>query len=31
MLRLQGRSIELKEILELVEQGEVLFTKTRKQ
>lgn len=29
MVRLQGRSIELKEILELVEQGEALLTKIR--
>jgi flagellar motor switch protein FliM len=29
MVRLQGRSIELKEILELVDQGEVLLTKIR--
>jgi hypothetical protein len=29
--RLQGRQIELKEILEMVEQGETLFAKTRRQ
>ena len=29
MIRLQGRAIELKELLELVEQAEVLFAKTR--
>lgn len=31
MVRLQGRAIELKELLELVEQGDVLLAKTRKQ
>ena len=31
MVRLQGRAVELKEILELIDQGEVLFNKTRKQ
>jgi hypothetical protein len=30
MIRLQGRAIELKEILELVEQSEVLLAKTRR-
>jgi hypothetical protein len=30
MVRLQGRAVELKEILELVEQGEVLLSKTRR-
>lgn len=30
MIRLQGRAIELKEILELVDQGDVLVTKTRR-
>jgi hypothetical protein len=29
--RLQGRQIELKEFLEMVEQGETLFAKTRRQ
>lgn len=29
--RLQGRQLELKEILEMVEQGETLFAKTRRQ
>lgn len=31
MIRLQGRAIELKEILELAEQGEALYAKTRRQ
>jgi hypothetical protein len=31
MVRLQGRAIELKEFLELVEQGPALAAKTRKQ
>ena len=31
MVRLQGRAIELKEILELVDQGDVLVAKTRRQ
>jgi hypothetical protein len=29
--RLQGRQLELKEFLEMVEQGETLFAKTRRQ
>lgn len=29
MVRLQGRAVELKEFLELVEQGEALLAKTR--
>ncbi len=29
MVRLQGRAVELKEFLELVEQSENLLTKTR--
>lgn len=29
MVRLQGRAVELKEILELVQQGETLLAKTR--
>jgi len=31
MVRLQGRAVELKEILELVDQGSALIAKTRKQ
>jgi hypothetical protein len=29
--RLQGRQLELKDFLEMVEQGETLFAKTRRQ
>lgn len=29
MVRLQGRAVELKEILEMVEKGDVLLAKTR--
>jgi hypothetical protein len=31
MVRLQGRAVELKEILELVDQGSALIAKTRRQ
>jgi hypothetical protein len=31
MVRLQGRAVELKEILELVNQGSALIAKTRRQ